>query len=257
MGTGGAGAGRSFPGCQERGAVALGCRGGGCCRSLHRTPAPQVGALAGVQGTGTAGVCHQGCVRLLARLHPHASCTRSLSCTSGSCTLQTRAGERTRVHARTHTCQRLLALPGLPAPRVGGKARTHPPSACPRPPADVKARVHTRAAQRGRAHAHARGCPRTQPCALLSPAGSARRPRVSPLPAGGDSRRAEEAVTQSWIPASPHPPAGPCHRAATWSPWPRCSGAGHQAAGSRDGLWAPYPWLLHPPAGSPAAPGAW
>lgn len=236
----------------------MGCWGGaaGHCTA----PQPRRWAPAGVQGTGTAGVCHRDRARLLARLRSRASCTRSFSCAWGSCTLRTQAGERTRVHTHTHTCQLLLALPGLSAPG-GGHART--PSACPRPHADVKARVHARAAQRGRAHAHARGCPRTQPCALLSPAGSARRPRIFPLPAGDDSRRAEEAVTQSWIPASPHPPAGPCHRAATWSPWPRCSGAGHQAAGSGAGVRTPCPGPLHPcrvlcgPGGSvaPALPG--
>lgn len=78
--------------------------------------------------------------------------------------------------------------------------------------------------------------------------------RTAPAPrrlaAAGVTHSAEEAVTQCWIPAVPHPPAGPCRRAATWSLRLRCNAAGHGGSRWAFGIGArgftPCPGLLHP-----------
>lgn len=104
------------------------------------------------------------------------------------------------------------------------------------PPADVRVRV-CRAT-----HARVQGLP-SHTALRTAPA-----PRR--LAAAGVTHSAEEAVTQCWIPAAPHPPAGPCRRAATWSLRLRCNAAVHGGSRWVFGIGArgcaPCPGLLHP-----------
>lgn len=144
---------------------------------------------------------------MLAQLHSCASCTEGFCCRLGLRTLRTRAGESTRVCVHTH----VLVLACAPE-HVCTQGHVCAPAACPRSLTDVSVCVHARAGAGGVCWAtrtHMSGvaltCSRAH---FTSPAASARRAPAPRRCRGMTHGLAEEAVTQSWIPASPHPPAG-------------------------------------------------
>lgn len=115
---------------------------------------------------------------------------------------------------REHACVRAHACVGA---CLCSRARLHTrPRVCPRrlpAVAHRRQRVRARAGRGGggvlgHAHAHVGGCPHMQPCALHLPGGLCTPGPCASRCRGMTHGLAEEAVTQSWIPASPHPPAG-------------------------------------------------
>ncbi|KAM9620455.1 uncharacterized protein ACIBXB_019977 [Morphnus guianensis] len=126
------------------------------------------------------------------------------------------------VGRREHACVRAHACVGA---CLCSRARLHTgPRVCPRrlpAVAHRRQRVRARAGRGGRVcwatRTHMSGvaltCSRAH---FTSPAASARRAPAPRRCRGMTHGLAEEAVTQSWIPASPHPPGRPAI-AATWS----------------------------------------
>lgn len=236
---------------------------GAACFSAA-VPAPQVGSGPGsevrawwVSATRSA----WGWAWMLARQRSCASCTEGFSHGLGLCMLRTWADECTRV--RMHACVGAYLC---------SRACLHTgPHVCPRRlPVVARRRQRVRArAGRGRrvcwaARTHMSGvaltCSRAR---LASPAASARRAPASRRCRGMTHGLAEEAVTQSWIPAAPHPLAG--HRSHVEPAGPRPRPARRDAAGcwgSPSGCWEqgwghmPLPWAAVGTAGSLCGHGA-
>lgn len=168
MGTGGAGAGRSFPGCQEQGAVALGCRGGvaaGPCtapqpRRWGLWPACKARARRVCATRAVCGSLH-GCTRMH-RAHAASPAPRVRArCRPG----QVSAHVCTHAHTRASAC---LHSRACLHPEGGGRhARTPPVPARGRPL--TSRRGCTRGRRSGAAHTHTPGVALARSRARSSP----------------------------------------------------------------------------------------